>query len=98
MCSCADALSWRTIAYWRNDQPEKQLMRSLLLGLILTTGLVCANSAFAGNWTIAPPGTERSKEIKSMDILERPNRVLHFYGDTVRLSNRRRSNAGRTKA
>ncbi len=73
-------------------------MRYLLLGLILTAGLVCANSALAANWTIAPPGTERSKEIKSMDILERPNRVLHFYGDTVRLTNRRRSNTVRTKA
>jgi hypothetical protein len=73
-------------------------MRYLLLALILSAGMNWANSAFAGNWTIAPPGTERSKEIKSMDILDRPNRVLHFYGDTVRLANRRRSNTGRIKA
>jgi hypothetical protein len=70
-------------------------MRYLLLGLILTAGMIGANSAFAGNWTVAPPGTQRSKDIKAMEILDRPNRVLHVYGDAVRLSNRRRSNTGR---
>jgi hypothetical protein len=50
--------------------------------------LLGASSAQA-NWTIAPPGTERSKEIHAMNILERPNRPLHFYGDTVRWAHRR---------
>jgi hypothetical protein len=30
------------------------------------------------------PGAERRAEIRSMDILERPYRVGHFYGNTVR--------------
>jgi len=50
--------------------------------------LLSAASAQA-NWTVAPPGTERSKEIHAMNILERPNRPLHFYGDTVRWAHRR---------
>ena len=64
-------------------------MRHLLFAMVAIAGLIDIGSASAG-WTIAPPGTEKSKEIKSMDILDRPNRVLHFYGDAVRLANRRR--------
>lgn len=30
------------------------------------------------------PGAERRAEIRSMDLLERPYRVGHFYGNTVR--------------
>jgi hypothetical protein len=70
-------------------------MRQLVLALMATVGLIGANSACAGNWTVAPPGTQRSKEIKTMEILERPNRVLHVYGDTVRLANRRHTNGAR---
>ncbi len=65
-------------------------MRYLLFALIVVVGMVEVGSVQVATWTIAPPGTERSKEIKSMDIMQRPNRPLHFYGDIVRLANRRR--------
>jgi hypothetical protein len=58
------------------------------IAILAVTILVSAASAQA-NWTIAPPGTERSKEIHAMNILDRPNRLLHFYGDTVRWAHRR---------
>jgi hypothetical protein len=64
-------------------------VRCLLLGLVVIAGMAGVQSAFAENWTVAPPGTERSKEIKAMNILDRPNRPLHIYGDVVRLANRR---------
>ena len=64
-------------------------MRCLLLSLVAIAGMVGAHSSLAANWTIAPPRTERSKEIKAMNIFDRPNRPLHFYGDVVRLANRR---------
>lgn len=69
-------------------------MRYLLFAMVAIAGLMDVGSASA-SWTIAPPGTEKSKEIKSMDILDRPNRVLHFYGDAVRLANRRRGDSGK---
>jgi len=65
-------------------------MRCLLFGLVATVGLIDAAAVKANNWTIAPPGSERSKEIKAMDIRERPNRPLHVYGDFVRMGGRRR--------
>jgi len=55
--------------------------------LAVTISLVAASAQ--ASWTIAPPGTERSKEIHAMNILDRPNRPLHFYGDTVRWAHRR---------
>jgi hypothetical protein len=58
------------------------------IAILAVTVLMSAVSAQA-SWTIAPPGTERSKEIHAMNILERPNRPLHFYGDTVRWAHRR---------
>jgi hypothetical protein len=64
-------------------------MRKLLLAMVTVVALIDVAPVHAA-WTIAPPGTEKSKEIKDMDILDRPNRVLHFYGDAVRLANRRR--------
>jgi hypothetical protein len=64
-------------------------MRKFLLAVVAVAALMDAAPAMA-SWTIAPPGTEKSKEIKEMNILDRPNRVLHFYGDAVRLANRRR--------
>ena len=69
-------------------------MRRIVIALVMVAGLIDIASARAG-WTVAPPGTEKSKEIKEMDILDRPNRVLHFYGDTVRLANRRREVSGK---
>jgi hypothetical protein len=59
-----------------------------IIAILAVTILLAAASAQA-SWTIAPPGTERSKEIHAMNILERPNRLLHFYGDTVRWAHRR---------
>jgi len=60
----------------------------LRIAILAVTILLSAASAQA-NWTVAPPGTERSKEIHAMNILERSNRSLHFYGDTVRWAHRR---------
>ncbi|HTQ40803.1 MAG TPA: hypothetical protein VMJ32_17405 [Pirellulales bacterium] len=64
-------------------------MRRFLLAIVAIVALVDVAPVRA-SWTVAPPGTEKSKEIKEMNILDRPNRVLHFYGDAVRLANRRR--------
>ena len=41
------------------------------------------------------PETEQSKEIKYLDILDRPNRQLQIYGELVRLVSRRRANVVR---
>jgi hypothetical protein len=60
--------------------------------LAVTISLVAASAQ--ASWTIAPPGTERSKEIHAMNILDRPNRPLHFYGDTVRWAHRRSEKRG----
>ncbi len=64
-------------------------MRYLIFVMVVLVGLIEIGSAQAA-WTIAPPGTDRSKEIKAMNIMERPNRPLHVYGDVVRLANRRK--------
>jgi hypothetical protein len=64
-------------------------MRKLLIAVVALVALAEVGPASA-SWTIAPPGSEKSKEIKEMNIMDRPNRLLHFYGDTVRLANRRR--------
>jgi hypothetical protein len=61
-------------------------MRYILAAVLVTVFL--GPSLVDAQWTIAPPGTKRSKEIKSMDILDRPNRPLHIYGTIVRLRNR----------
>ena len=57
--------------------------------LVLTLALLMTTGSAKASWTIAPPGTERSKDIHAMNILDRPNRPLHFYGDTVRWAHRR---------
>ncbi|HEY2880903.1 MAG TPA: hypothetical protein VGJ15_00685 [Pirellulales bacterium] len=63
-------------------------MKRLLIAAVIVAGMFDVGSARA-SWTIAPPGSEKSKEIKEMDIMDRPNRLLHFYGDAVRMANRR---------
>ena len=68
-------------------------MRKTLLALVAVVALLDIGTANAA-WTIAPPGSTKSKEIKQMDIMDRPNRVLHFYGDTVRMANRRKDSRG----
>jgi len=68
-------------------------MRKTLLALVAVIALLDIGTAKAA-WTIAPPGSEKSKEIKQMDILDRPNRLLHFYGDSVRFANRMKSSRG----
>ena len=62
-------------------------MRRILLamGIVVVVEMIGAGSAWANSWTIARPNSPRGQEIHSMDILARPNRPLHFYGDTVRL-------------
>jgi hypothetical protein len=84
------AVSRRTGEYPRYFNEERFKMRYLLFGLIATAGLIDAAAVKASTWTIAPPRSERSKEIKAMDIMERPNRPLHVYGDFVRMGSRRR--------
>jgi hypothetical protein len=63
-------------------------MRYVLFAVVAAVGLIDIAPARAA-WTIAPPGSEKSKEIKEMNIMDRPNRLLHFYGDAVRMANRR---------
>ena len=65
-------------------------MRFLAYALVAVVCLVEVGSVSANPWTIAPPGTAKSKEIKQMNIMERPNRLLHFYGDAVRMANRKK--------
>ena len=64
-------------------------MRKFLLAIVDVAAMMDVTTAGA-SWTIAPPGSEKSKEIAQMNIMDRPNRVLHFYGDAVRFANRRR--------
>jgi hypothetical protein len=73
----------------RFSSSEDFAMRKFLLAVVAVAMLIDVAPAMAA-WTIAPPGTQKSKDIKEMNILDRPNRVLHFYGDAVRLANRRR--------
>jgi hypothetical protein len=56
-------------------------MRFFLFALIAIVGLIDVGTASAA-WTIAPPGSQKSKDIKAMNIMDRPNRLLHVYGDT----------------
>jgi hypothetical protein len=49
--------------------------------------MVLVENASAARWTVALPGTPRAQQIRSMDIMSRPNRPLHFYGNIVRRSN-----------
>ena len=62
-------------------------MRSYLLNVLLFCGLFVATASFAKEpgWsgTIIARGAQR-EQIESMDILDRPYRPLHFYGNTVR--------------
>ncbi len=62
-------------------------MRYVLAAVVLGAFLLGTRPAHA-QWTIAPPGTKRAKEIKSMDMLDRPSRPLHIYGTFVRWMNR----------
>jgi hypothetical protein len=64
-------------------------VRIFIYSLIALLAFTEARAASAA-WTIAPPGTAKSKQIKSMPIMERPNRLLHVYGDAVRLANRKK--------
>ena len=63
-------------------------MRKFLLAVVAVAAMMDVATASA-SWTVAPPGSQKSKEIAQMNIMDRPNRVLHFYGDAVRLANRR---------
>ena len=58
----------------------KKLLTAALL-LAGTAGCAWANTD--RTTPIVARGTER-ETIKSMDILDRPDRPLHFYGNTVR--------------
>ena len=75
-------------------QLEKSTVRFFLLGFVAIAGIAGA-IVFGRKLDDAPPGTEQSKEIKSLDILDRPNRQLQIYGDLVRLVTRRRGNVVR---
>ena len=64
-------------------------MRKFLLAIVAVAAMMDVTTAGA-SWTIARRDRRNRKEIAQMNILDRPNRVLHFYGDAVRLANRRR--------
>ena len=62
-------------------------MKKYLLGMLFLCGLVVAATASATEpgWsgTIIARGAERQR-IEALNILDRPYRPLHFYGNTVR--------------
>ena len=62
-------------------------MRNYLLKGLLFGGLFVATASFAKEpgWSgpIIARGEQR-EQLESMDILDRPYRPLHFYGNTVR--------------
>lgn len=61
-------------------------MRSVVFGmLIVVSAPVFVCSAAEPQWTsqVVKRGEDRAKT-NSTDILHRPNRPLHFYGNTVR--------------
>jgi hypothetical protein len=62
-------------------------MKNRLPRILLFCGLFAATTASAKEpgWsgTVIARGTQR-EQIEAMDILERPYRPLHFYGNTVR--------------
>ena len=61
-------------------------MRSIVLGvLVLACAPLVVCSAAEPQWTsqVVKRGKDRAKT-NSTDILHRPNRPLHFYGNTVR--------------
>ena len=62
-------------------------MRNRLLGMLFFCGLVVATTASANEpgWsgTIIARGAQR-EQIEATNILDRPYRPLHFYGNTVR--------------
>ncbi len=72
-------------------------MRYLMFALAIVVGFSTIGSA-KGNWTIAPPGSERSKEIASENIMDRPNRPLHVYGTWYRWSHRHDPSAMQSSA
>lgn len=62
-------------------------MKKRVLALAAVAGLVLTGPAFGGepSWEggIIRFGAERER-IRSMHILDRPYRLFHFYGNTVR--------------
>lgn len=54
----------------------------LAVALLETTAMAEPKSVADPDATVARG--DRRKEIKSLDIHDRPNRPLHFYGNTVR--------------
>ena len=82
----SDCSQTKTIQLLQN---VRFIVRNFLLAVVAVAAMMDVMTASAA-WTIAPPGSEKSKEIAQMNIMDRPNRVLHFYGDAVRLANRRR--------
>ena len=68
------------------DLTEMREMRSVVLGvLVVACAPVLVCSAAEPQWTsqVVKRGEDRAKT-NSTDILHRPNRPLHFYGNTVR--------------
>jgi len=65
----------------------ERVMKKRVLAFAAAVGLVLTSSAFGGEpgWEggIVRFGAERTK-IRNMDILDRPYRLFHFYGNTVR--------------
>ena len=63
-------------------------MRPIVLAVVLiaTTGLSIADAGSPTGWSpvVLPTGDYR-EHIKSMPIESRPGRLLHVYGNTIRL-------------
>jgi hypothetical protein len=57
--------------------------RALLIALLFGSGTAAVAGEPAWTGTVVKRGSERAK-IRSIPIEQRPNRPLHFYGNTVR--------------
>lgn len=66
---------------------SEKAMKNRLLGMLFFCGLVVATTVSANEpgWsgTVIARGVQR-EQIEAMNILDRPYRPLHFYGNTVR--------------
>ena len=72
------------------EEPTMRIRLLIVLGATYLLSFVSTANAFEPNWSneIITFGARR-QQIESMDILERPYRPFHFYGNTVRRSHYR---------
>ena len=60
-------------------------MKNLLIyAVVVVSSLAAFSTTEAGLMDVIQADLEYRREIRSMDITERPNRLIHVYGNTVR--------------